>query len=216
MAVRAGAYQKQGGMNKRQAGEDFYFLHKIIPLGGFTNLNTTRVIPSPRASDRVPFGTGRAVGTYLAGEPLSTYPLAAFRDLEVLFASVDRLTGDADCTARKGFRDGGTFLRGAGESFSPALREFLDKEDFDQALAEMTSNSASRGAFRKRFNAWFDGFRTMKFVHHARDYFYGPGRIEQEPAGLLAWRGVPLRGAPSLRQLLQRFRELDRGDRASY
>ena len=34
MAVRADAYAKQGGMNKRQAGEDFYFLHKIIPLGG--------------------------------------------------------------------------------------------------------------------------------------------------------------------------------------
>src|SRR5262249_26021974 len=61
MAVRAGVYRKQGGMNKRKAGEDFYFLHKIIPLGGFTNLVETRVIPSPRASDRVPFGTGKAV-----------------------------------------------------------------------------------------------------------------------------------------------------------
>ena len=30
MAIRSSAYQKQGGMNKRKAGEDFYFLHKII------------------------------------------------------------------------------------------------------------------------------------------------------------------------------------------
>src|SRR5690606_5551781 len=27
MAARASAYLQQGGMNKRQAGEDFYFLH---------------------------------------------------------------------------------------------------------------------------------------------------------------------------------------------
>jgi glycosyltransferase involved in cell wall biosynthesis len=42
MAVRASAYMKQGGMNKRQAGEDFYFLHKIIPLGHFGEINTLR------------------------------------------------------------------------------------------------------------------------------------------------------------------------------
>lgn len=35
MVVRCDAYQKQGGMNRRQAGEDFYFLHKFIPLGNF-------------------------------------------------------------------------------------------------------------------------------------------------------------------------------------
>ena len=28
-AVRAEAYMKQGGMNRRQAGEDFYFLYKL-------------------------------------------------------------------------------------------------------------------------------------------------------------------------------------------
>ena len=53
MAVRADAYCEQGGMNKRKAGEDFYFLHKIIPLGGFTDLTATTVHPSPRPSDQV-------------------------------------------------------------------------------------------------------------------------------------------------------------------
>ena len=31
MLVKASTYAKHGGMNKRKAGEDFYFLHKIIP-----------------------------------------------------------------------------------------------------------------------------------------------------------------------------------------
>ncbi len=32
-AVRADAYVKQGGMNRRQAGEDFYFLNKLTGFG---------------------------------------------------------------------------------------------------------------------------------------------------------------------------------------
>ena len=30
MAVRAHAYARQGGMNRRQAGEDFYFMQKLV------------------------------------------------------------------------------------------------------------------------------------------------------------------------------------------
>src|SRR3972149_3134037 len=51
--VKAQAYVKQGGMNRKKAGEDFYFLQKVFPLGQFYRLNTTRVIPSPRPSNRV-------------------------------------------------------------------------------------------------------------------------------------------------------------------
>ena len=68
MAVRADAYQRQGGMNRRKAGEDFYFLNKFTALGTFGEINTTRVIPSPRPSERVPFGTGRAVGQLLQNQ----------------------------------------------------------------------------------------------------------------------------------------------------
>ena len=88
MAVRADVYKKQGGMNKRKAGEDFYFLQKIFPLGAFTELTDTTVNPSPRGSDRVPFGTGKAVRAHLAGNKIGTYPLEAFLDLKMLF---DRL-----------------------------------------------------------------------------------------------------------------------------
>ena len=69
MAVRSSVYQSQGGMNRRKAGEDFYFLQKIIQLGDFTELNATTVYPSPRRSTRVPFGTGKAVIDWLTACP---------------------------------------------------------------------------------------------------------------------------------------------------
>src|SRR5687768_11652496 len=46
MAVRRDAYLLQGGMNSRQAGEDFYFLQKFIETGKLFEINTTTVFPS--------------------------------------------------------------------------------------------------------------------------------------------------------------------------
>ncbi|HIN39067.1 MAG TPA: hypothetical protein EYM84_02195, partial [Flavobacteriales bacterium] len=65
MITSAKTYALSGGMNRRKAGEDFYFLHKIFPLGGHKTFNKTCVYPSPRISDRVPFGTGRAMGKWM-------------------------------------------------------------------------------------------------------------------------------------------------------
>ena len=46
-AVRTLDYVAQGGMNKRQAGEDFYFLQKLIATGRYATLQSTQVYPSP-------------------------------------------------------------------------------------------------------------------------------------------------------------------------
>ena len=66
MACRASAYVASGGMNRRLAGEDFYFLQQVHKTSGVAPLAGTVVHPSPRSSHRVPFGTGRAVGDMLA------------------------------------------------------------------------------------------------------------------------------------------------------
>src|SRR5438128_9925286 len=166
MAVRADAYREQGGMNKRQAGEDFYFLHKIIPLGGFADLTETIVHPSPRPSDRVPFGTGKAVRAFLGGKEMGTYPLEAFLDLKQLF---DWLP----LTDRHG--DGS-----AGECAGPlpeTVRGFLRQQRFAEAMKDIRQNTSSEAAFLKRFFRWFDGFRAMKFVHYVRDCFFGEGEV---------------------------------------
>ena len=85
--VKANAYVKQGGMSKRQAGEDFYFLHKLTQFGEVYELNTTCVYPSSRISNRVPFGTGPALQKWIDGDDslLDTYRLTAFEDLRVFF-----------------------------------------------------------------------------------------------------------------------------------
>ena len=79
MAVRPEAYMKQGGMNRRKAGEDFYFLNKIMSLGGFGECAETTIYPSPRTSKRVPFGTGQAVLRNVETKTYTTYGHSSVR-----------------------------------------------------------------------------------------------------------------------------------------
>ena len=156
-AVRADIYCKEGGMSRRQGGEDFYFIQKVAARGNWSTCNTTRVVPSPRPSGRVPFGTGPAVGRYLeTGEPLMTYHPDAFRMLKVFFSGMALLESD---------RDPGSIIRE-----QPAvLAGFLDEQEFGAALPEIRANSASPATFRKRFWRWFNMFRILKFLHYARE-----------------------------------------------
>ena len=53
MAVRCGAYVQQGGMNRRRAGDDFYFgLQRLLRGGRLTEFGSPRVLPSRRLSHR--------------------------------------------------------------------------------------------------------------------------------------------------------------------
>jgi hypothetical protein len=191
MAVRASVYAAQGGMNRRQAGEDFYFLHKIIPLGGFGEINDTRVIPSPRPSHRVPFGTGKAVGEYLAGRQASTYPLQAFEDLRALFGQAPRLRASHPV------------------NLAPPLVDFLQQQEFDPALDELRANAASEASFVARFFRWFDAFRAMKYIHFARNQTYGAAGVLEAAASLLQ-REELLAAGRSAADLLQAYRHLQR------
>ena len=93
IAVKCLPYIKAGGMNRRQAGEDFYFVQKLVPAGGYFSLNSTTVYPSPRISERVPFGTGAAVGKMVSKNEnyFMTYNPLAFRDLYLYFELLKKI-----------------------------------------------------------------------------------------------------------------------------
>lgn len=193
MAVRCDAYQAQNGMNRRQAGEDFYFLHKFTPLGRVTELNSTRVIPSPRRSHRVPFGTGKAVGDLLdSGNSCLSYSPRSFEDLR-------------------------RFLSAPGEGRPPpeeaiaaSMGTFLESVSYEERLAEIESNVTTPEAFRARFFRWFNAFQVMKYVHHARDRYHPDVPVNEAATWLLEAMDQRLPVERSTRLLLERWREIDR------
>jgi len=202
-AVRCDAYTRHGGMNRRKAGEDFYFLNKLMAVGGVTENNGTRVIPGVRPSTRTPFGTGRALSGRLANpdEPWLTYNPLVFRDLAALVAGID-----------------GYYAIPAGEwrdhaPLSQTMEAFLAARGVDAKHGEIAAHSASRESFRKRFFQWFNGFTALKFIHYATENAYPRVPLEEACGTLLRWRGLSPPGVdrPDPRSLLCVMRELDRG-----
>lgn len=203
MAVRSSAYQKQGGMNRRKAGEDFYFLHKIIELGNFTELNSTIVYPSPRPSDRVPFGTGKAINSFLKSPHTGyyTYNLQAFKYLSEFFKSIPE------------FYITKPELVTLGGQVPYVLIDFLSSYFFDDRILEISKNSKGLSSFEKRFYRWFNAFMVLKFVHFVRDNAHPNARVELAALDLLRNIGYPdVDRIGSIDELLEIFRKLDRGE----
>lgn len=203
MAVRCSAYQKQGGMNRRKAGEDFYFLHKIIELGNFTELNSTVVYPSPRPSDRVPFGTGKAINSFLKNPNTGyyTYNLQTFRYLSEFFKSIPE------------FYITKPELVTLGGQVPYVLIDFLSSYFFDDRILEISKNSKGISSFEKRFYRWFNAFMVLKFVHFVRDNAHPNMRVELAALDLLRNIGYPnVDRIGSIDELLEIFRKLDRGE----
>ena len=180
MAVKSSAYQKQGGMNKRKAGEDFYFIHKIIVLGNFTNLSLTKVIPSPRISDRVPFGTGRAIGEWVDENP-DTYLTYDFRIWEIIRKFVNIIPS----LENQSIED----ILFFNEKENSVFVDFLKQNEFQNSLNEIRKNSTNSKGFIKRFLVWFNAFRLLKAIHYLRDHQYQNQPIFNEAKKLAIKQG---------------------------
>jgi hypothetical protein len=163
LAVRAVDYLKAGGMNRRQAGEDFYFIQKLVAAGGYFNLNSTTVYPSPRVSGRVPFGTGAAVGKMVSNDNkiFLTYGLRAFIDLKDFFQTCE--------SARE---QGEAKLHLLYKKIPRSVRSFVPLPEWTSKITEIINNTSSPEAFRKRFYDWFNMFRVVKYLNHTHQELF--------------------------------------------
>ncbi len=153
-AVKAETYCKEGGMSRRKAGEDFYFLQKIIALGKFSELNTTCVYPSPRISDRVPFGTGAAVKKIIESdnETYRTYDFEAFKILKDFKLNIP------------------DFYEAKNPIFvHPKLEKFLRETDFYTNLKNIRTNSANLASFERHFFTIFNAFKMIRFLNSSHE-----------------------------------------------
>ncbi len=172
----AESYTKQGGMNRRQAGEDFYFLHKLSQLGPIGEINSTCVFPLARLSDRVPFGTGPILQRWLDGqEDLTyTYNFQAFSDLKVFFDQLDSL-----------FKINEDAYHRLLAKLPLPLQQFLKEDHFFEELTVVNQHSSSVLTFRKRFFQVFNAFKILKFINFIHHSFYSKQKIYQAETKLL-------------------------------
>lgn len=170
-AVTAIAYVKRGGMNRRQAGEDFYFLQGLVQIGNVGEITETKVFPSARISDRVPFGTGPMLKKWMNDEEdLSvSYNLNAFEDLKMFFDQKDRFFNISQKNFLKKIND-----------LNESMKGFIKENNFWTEMEDLNKNCSNIKTFRNRFFQKFTAFKVLKFLNYAHENFYEKANLKEQ------------------------------------
>lgn len=154
------AYLKSGGYHcRRMAGEDFYLLQQLSKIGcRIEMLKDPTVYPSDRVSDRVPFGTGKAVSDIIQTGSWLTYHDHCYRDLSQLLVTIeDSLTESAT-----------TIFERSPES----CVDWLKQRKFSEVWPKLQANARDHQMLLQRFHEWLDAFQTLKLIHHLSEKHY--------------------------------------------
>ncbi len=151
------AYAEVRGMNKREAGEDFYFLSKLAKIGEIGYIKETCVYPSARPSTRVPFGTGSRVQRFLSGKE-QEYLLYDPQIFVILARWLELMKNPYNFSEYE--------LLTEARRIHPKLATFLENCRFAAVWSKIRRNVKDERTLIRHFNNWFDGFKTLKLINY--------------------------------------------------
>lgn len=180
----ADAYAAVRGVPLRAGAEDFYLLNKLCKLGQLYRPPGPPVVIEARTSTRVPFGTGPAVQRLLQHEdPLTTnffYHPDCFRALKAVLGQLpiwlENPTHDLQVVLG----------RQLGPELSVVITKVLADMGLSAAIGHARRQGATPAARQQHLSVWFDGFRTLKFIHALRR------SARPDISYLEAWQDSPL------------------------
>jgi len=154
------SYMKIGGMNKRKAAEDFYFLEKFAKIYPIIKIDSAIVYPSKRSSWRVPFGTGQCVTRFLS-KTQDEYLLFDPSAFVILKEWLEIYNSDAILDPQE--------ILNQAKIIHTELYNFLIQNNYPKQWGKILSNTKSGRQLTHQRKIWFDGFKTLKLIHHLRD-----------------------------------------------
>ncbi|MDR3047434.1 MAG: hypothetical protein LBU51_07480 [Bacteroidales bacterium] len=146
IAMRVWALQKVGGITPFQSGEDFYLLQKLRKMTPLNQWNSEAVFPSGRSSQRVVFGTGKAVIQGISQQQLS-YPIfhhSIFNKIMEAYHLLPKL-----------------FEKDIESTFFSFLKKQLNDSNIWSPLRK---NFKTQERFERAFHEKADGLRIFQFV----------------------------------------------------
>ena len=168
ITVDAHSYAVVRGFPRRNAAEDFYFLNKLAKIGPVITAASAPLRIAARVSDRVPFGTGAAIGL-AQREGSGALPLFYHPSTYVYLRTI---LNALQASSSTGYFDRHSLQQSLRkQALDPAPADAaMDALGFDAAVDKLLHASSSDPQQRRRaLHCWFDAFRTMKFIHHVRD-----------------------------------------------
>ncbi|GHE91071.1 glycosyltransferase [Thalassotalea profundi] len=167
LSFKAKAYAEVRGFPQRSAGEDFYLLNKLAKLGDIIFLKDHIIKLTARCSDRVPFGTGPAVNQIISLQAqekeycyyhpqvfiLLKEVLCAFTTLFDYCSTIEDWLVLLSKEAREGL-------------LSLGFESYIKKQNAQQ------QKLSNKKQFYKQLYIWFDAFKTLKFIHFAKNNYW--------------------------------------------
>ncbi len=151
----AEAYCAVGGMSRKKATEDFYFLQELTKYCGVHNIPETLVFPSPRPISRVYLGTGFRMEQMQNG-----FDLAKLYYSEGAFWYLSQWLQLGSHAWEVNLKD----LFNNTSTIHPNLVEFLKLEAIEDIWSKIQKNAPSELHFTEQFHRWFDGLITIRFL----------------------------------------------------
>lgn len=154
------SYVKVGGMNKKKAAEDFYFMEKLAKNFPINKIEGATIFPSGRGSWRVPFGTGQRVNRFLEHRQ-NEYLLYSPESFVILKEWLKIYNSNVKFNPYQMIKE--------AKDISELLAEFLIANNFVADWQKILTNTKTELQLQKQKKMWFDGFKSLKLIHFLRD-----------------------------------------------
>jgi len=165
-AVKALCYTKLGGMARLQAGEDFYFLHKAAQATTVGRIDEKIVFPAPRISDRVLFGTGKAIQKIIENEHYKVYNFELFLILKSFFEIFEQIFETKTINLI---------------IIPQEIINFLTEKKLLEIFNETITNTKHKEQFIKRLYSKFDAFFVIRFLNYFnKSELFPPNELFEE------------------------------------
>lgn len=169
MAISVSSYAKVRGFpRKREAAEDFYVLNKLAKVSPVFCLSDSVIRIKGRISDRVPFGTGASISKIskliLSGKEYEIYNPEIFNILKKFHILIDIFTE---------IKKYDLFLNKLTKEEKNILN-VVEALGIESAFINSAKLSARTEIIKKHIYNYFDGFKTLKFIHILNNKYFEP------------------------------------------
>ena len=155
ITCNANTYAAVGGMPKKKATEDFYFLESIAKYKSVHIIKDILVYPSSRISERVYLGTGYRMKQSEDGYDIDKlyFDNNSFKILQKWLE-----------LGTMGYRSSIQEILKSANNIDPKLSSFLKIEKIDLVWRGIQTSSPTQKHFIKQFHRWFDALKTLKLL----------------------------------------------------
>jgi len=150
------AYIACGGMSKKKATEDFYFLQALSKYSPIFTIDKVLVFPSSRDTHRVYLGTGFRMQEYKSTKQFTNlvFSSKSFKFLKEII-TIANITWDKNFTI---------FQKHILKKLNKKVLDFLILKDIKNVWNKFQDNSKTQKQFMVFFHQWFDALMIIQLL----------------------------------------------------